>query len=153
MGETTAVVSRGAETAQEDMRMRLLPELTPENRAFWTGGADGHLLIAHCDACDAAIHPPEIICPVCLSRDVSPRAAAGTGTIYSFTVNHQPWLPGLDVPYVLLVVDLDGEPGVRITAEAKGIDPDAVAIGQRVQVTFEPVEDVWIPQFRSIEAG
>lgn len=131
--------------------MRLLPELTPENKAFWTGGAEGRLFITHCDACDTAIHPPEVICPVCLSRDVSPRAAAGTGTIYSFTVNHQQWLPDLTLPYVIVVVDLDGEQGVRITAEAKGIAPDKVAIGQRVQVTFEPVDDVWIPQFMPLD--
>ncbi len=127
--------------------MRLLPELTPENTPFWTGGATGELLITHCNACDAAIHPPEMICPACLSREVTPRPALGTGVIYSYTVNHQKWLPDLDPPYVIAVVDLDGEPGVRITAELCDIDPQAVTIGQDVRVTFLQQEDVWIPQF------
>ena len=127
--------------------MRLLPELTPENTPYWTGGANGKLLITHCDDCNTAIHPPEIICPKCLSRRVTPRAAQGTGTIYSFTVNYQKWLPDLAPPYVIAVVDLDGEPGVRVTAELRDIAPETVAIGQRVQVTFLQQEDVWIPQF------
>lgn len=128
--------------------MRLLPELTPENTAFWTGGARGELMIAHCSACDRAIHPPELICPACLSRDVAPRAAAGTGEVLSVTVNHQAWMPGLEVPYALAIVALDGEPGVRLTAQVKDIAPEAVRIGMRVAVAFEPVEDVWIPYFR-----
>ena len=52
------------------------------------------------------------------------------------------------VPFVLVVVDLDGEPGVRITAEMTGIDPAKVAIGQRVAVAFTQAEDVWIPHFQ-----
>lgn len=131
--------------------VRILPELTPENTAFWTGGQRGELMIAHCDACDHAIHPPELICPICLSRSVTPRAAAGTGAIYSYTVNYQPWLPDLPVPYVLAVVDLDGEPGVRLTAQLHGVDPDSVAIGQKVRATFVQAQDVWIPEFQRIE--
>ena len=135
--------------------MRVLPELTPENTPFWTGGAKGELLIMHCGDCDASIHPPSPICPSCLSRKVAPRPAKGTGKIYSFTVNHQRWLPEMQVPFVLVVVDLDGEPGVRITADMIEIDPDKVAIGQSVAVTFLQVEDVWIPRFRPVseEAG
>ena len=128
--------------------MRMLPELTAENLAFWTGGADNQLMIAHCDRCDAAIHPPQLICPFCLSRAVTPRPALGTGTVYSFTVNHQPWMPGMAVPFVIAVVDLDAEPGVRITAELRDLDPSEVAIGGRVSIGFMPVEDVWIPYFK-----
>lgn len=127
--------------------MRLLPEITPENMPFWNGGAAGQLLITHCDACDAAIHPPEIICPACLSLEITPRPVAGTGSIYSFTVNHQKWRPDLDPLYVIAVVDLDGEHGVRLTAELCDIDPHHVAIGQRVRVRFIQYQDIWIPQF------
>lgn len=132
--------------------VRILPELSPENTAFWTGGEHGALMITHCDACDHAIHPPEVCCPKCLSREVSARAAAGTGVVHSYTVNYQPWLPGLPVPYVLATVDLDGEPGVRVTAELVDIDPASAAIGDRVRVGFLHAEDVWIPQFCRIEA-
>ena len=132
--------------------IRILPELTPENTPFWTGGERGELMIAHCDACDHAIHPPELICPKCLSRSVTPRAAAGTGVIHSYTINHQPWLPNLPVPYALAVVDLDGEPGVRLTAQLLDVDLDRVAIGQKVRVSFVQAEDVWIPQFHRVDS-
>ena len=37
---------------------RMLPALTPRNRAFWTGGASGRLLIQRCADCDRWVHPP-----------------------------------------------------------------------------------------------
>src|SRR3546814_20164678 len=89
--------------------MRPLPELTAENTAFWTGGADGKLLIAFCAACDHAIHPPQIICPKCWSETVENRPVPGTGTFYSYTVNHQPWPHGLAVPFALAAVDVRSE--------------------------------------------
>nr|WP_087576192.1 OB-fold domain-containing protein [Sphingomonas sp. CDS-1] len=130
--------------------MPLLPEITPENKAFWTGGEHGQLLIMHCDACDHAIHPPQLICPHCLSRSVTPRPAAGTGNVLSVTVNHQPWLPDQQVPSAIAIVELDGEKGVRMTGLVIDIDPADVAIGMAVETVFERVEDVWIPRFRPV---
>lgn len=125
--------------------MRPLPELTAENTAFWTGGARGELMIAFCDACSLAIHPPQVICPACQARSVNPRAVAGTGTVYTFTVNHQPWLPDMEVPFAIAVVDIDGAPGVRVTAPVTTDDPDSIRIGQRMMIGFEASGDVWLP--------
>ena len=94
--------------------MRPLPELTPENTAFWTGGAEGRLMIAFCTDCSRAIHPPQLVCPKCWSEAVEFKPVPGTGTVYTYTVNHQPWAPGMTVPFALAVVDLDGAPGVRV---------------------------------------
>ena len=127
--------------------MRPLPELTPENTAFWTGGAGGKLMIAFCAECLHAIHPPQLICPKCWSEAIENKAVPGTGTVYSYTVNHQPWAPGMRVPFALAVVDLDGAPGVRVTAEVVGTDPELVTIGQRMCVKFEKMEDIWFPQW------
>jgi uncharacterized OB-fold protein len=127
--------------------MRPLPELTPENTAFWTGGAEGRLMIAFCSDCDHAIHPPQIVCPRCWSERVESRAVAGTGNVYSFTVNHQPWAPDMAVPFALAVVDVDGAPGVRVTAEVVNADAESVAIGQAMRVTFLNIDDVWFPQW------
>lgn len=127
--------------------MRPLPELTPENTAFWTGGAEGKLMIAFCGDCEHAIHPPQLVCPKCWSETVDFRAVSGSGAIYSFTVNHQPWAPAMTVPFALAVVDIDGAPGVRVTAEVVGTDPEAVAIGQRMRATFLNIDDVWLPQW------
>ncbi len=124
-----------------------IPALTAENNRFWTGGADGELLIMRCLECDLAIHPPELLCPRCLSEHVQPAPVPGTGSIYSFTVNHQRWLPDLAVPYTIAAVDIDGAAGVRITATVVGAGADEVAIGDRVSVVFQQVSDtIWVPQ-------
>lgn len=127
--------------------MRPLPELTAENTAYWKGGADGALMIVFCDDCDHAIHPPQRVCSSCLSQNVSPRAVSGTGVVYTYTVNHQPWTPDMSVPFALAVVDVDGAPGVRVTAEVVGMAAQDVAIGQRMRVRFQQVDDVWLPEW------
>lgn len=131
--------------------MRPLPELTPENTAFWTGGAEGKLMIAFCTACTHAIHPPQLICPKCWSEAVDFKAVLGTGTVYTYTVNHQPWGPGMQVPFALAVVDLDEAPGVRITAEVVNTDPELVTIGSRMCATFEQIDDIWLPQWEPVQ--
>jgi uncharacterized OB-fold protein len=127
--------------------MRPLPELTPENTAFWTGGAEGKLMIAFCTDCRHAIHPPQLICPECWSEAVEFKPVPGTGTVYTCTINHQPWAPGMQVPFALAVVDLDDAPGVRVTAEVVNADPENVAIGQALRVTFANIDDIWLPQW------
>ena len=127
--------------------MRPLPELTAENTAFWTGGAEGKLMIAFCKDCAAAIHPPQLVCPKCWCETIESRAVAGTGTVYSYTVNHQPWAPDMAVPFALAVVDLDDAPGVRVTAEVVNVDPETVAIGHRMRISFLNLGDIWLPQW------
>src|SRR3546814_11658199 len=74
--------------------MRPLPELTPENTAFWTGGAQGRLMIAFCGACRHAIHPPQLVCPECWNEAIEFQPVSGTRTVHRHTDNHQPWPPG-----------------------------------------------------------
>jgi len=124
-----------------------IPEITPENTAFWTGGAAGELRIMACGDCDLRIHPPQLVCPRCGGRDVAPVVASGQGTIASFTINRQPWMPDLEVPYALAIVDLDDQPGVRMTGRVAAADPEALAIGQKVAVAFEARGDVHVPFF------
>lgn len=107
-------------------------------------------MIDACDACDHRIHPPQPICPRCLSRAVTAHKASGTGTIYSYTVNRQSWMPALPVPYVIALVALDDQPGVRLTARLIDCEPEEVAISLPVQVAFEKREDVYVPVFRLV---
>jgi uncharacterized OB-fold protein len=129
-----------------------LPVVAFEEQAFWTGGADGRLLITRCRACGWWIHPPRPACRRCRSTDVAAEAVSGRGTVYSYTVNHQPWAPGLAVPYVLAVVALDEQDGLRLTTRL--VDPpERLAIGDPVEVRFEQVaDDVWLPLF-AVVAG
>lgn len=131
--------------------MAVLPEINMVNEAFWTKGRDGKVMIAHCPDCERFIHPPERICPNCLCRNVAPRAVPGDATIYSFTINHQPWLPDMAVPFALVVADLEAAPGVRITARLETDDIADIAIGQKLTMDFEEVQDICLPFFRSTQ--
>jgi acetyl-CoA acetyltransferase/uncharacterized OB-fold protein len=127
--------------------VRLLPELTPANRAFWTSGEDGTLRIDGCADCGALVHPPAPVCQVCRSTNRTSVPVSGRATVIGFTVNHHPWLPGFDPPYVIANVVLDEDADVRLTTNIVGCEPDEVRVGQRVEVRFEQHEDVWLPLF------
>jgi uncharacterized OB-fold protein len=129
---------------------RPLPRLNDDNRAFWTGGAEGKLQILRCKDCGDFIHPPQPLCRKCLSENVAPEAVAGTGTVYSYSINHQKWHPGLEVPYVIARVELDGVPGVYLTTNIINCPVDSVDIGDRVKVTFEQQEEIYIPLFEKV---
>jgi uncharacterized OB-fold protein len=129
---------------------RPLPRLDADNRAFWTAGAEGKLCVHHCRDCGNWIHPPMPVCRVCRSENVGPQAVPGTGVVDSFTVNHQAWGPGMEVPFVIARVALDGAPGVILTTNIVNCAPDAVDIGDRVRVVFEQHEDVYIPLFEKV---
>jgi uncharacterized OB-fold protein len=125
---------------------RLLPELDDLNRAFWTGGANGQLLILRCRECGTWVHPPVERCPQC-SGALSADAVSGNGTVLTFTVNHQPYNPEIPVPYVIAVVELDEQPGLRLPTNVVGCNPDEVEIGLPVRVAFEDHGEVFVPVF------
>ena len=127
---------------------RVLPRLDDENRFFWTSGADGTLRILRCNNCHFYIHPPSPICPRCLSRDVEPQTVSGRGRVETFTINYQQWIPGSE-PYVVAWVSIDEQPSVRLSANLIDVEADDVAVGMEVEVTFEHVEDVYLPLFRA----
>ena len=126
---------------------RILPQVTPQNEHFWTGGAHGELRLLRCGACRCWIHPPAPICPACLSRKIGPEATSGRAHVATFTVNHQPWIPGFDPPYVVAIVELVEQAGLRLTTNLVGCPPEAVHIGMPVRVLFEARDGVWIPLF------
>ncbi len=125
-------------------------KLDKDNRAFWTGGREGRLQICRCGDCGVFLHPPGEICSHCTSENVAPQAVAGTGTIDSFTINHQKWAPDMDVPFVIARVALDDAPGVILTTNIVNGPVETVAIDDPVRVLFEEQDGVWYPLFERI---
>ena len=124
-----------------------LPEITDENRHFWQGGAEGRLQFLHCPECDYYLHPPGPVCPFCHSRELQVKPVSGRATVLSFTLNYQPWLPGLEVPYAIAIVEIEEQKGVRLTTNIVNCEIDDVIIGMPVKVLFEQREDVYLPVF------
>jgi uncharacterized OB-fold protein len=125
---------------------RKLPLVTAETEAFWTGGREGRLLIQRCTGCGRYQHPPTPLCPVCRTETMEPSAVSGRGTVKTFTVNHQQWLPGLNRHYVFAAVELAEQPELYVFTNILAPE-DEVRIGMPVQVCFEHQEDVWLPLF------
>ena len=133
-----------------DQPFRLLPRLTEQTEHFWTGGAHGELRILRCQDCGYWLHPPGPICPICLTKNLAPEATSGRATVHAYTINHQAWYPGLDPPYVIAVVELPEQEGLRLTTNVVDIEPDQVETGLPVQVVFEQYDDVWLPFFAPV---
>ena len=135
-----------------DAPFRILPRVNDENRFFWTSGEDGRLRFLRCDECGFFVHPPSPICPECLCKRLTPTAVSGRATVATFTVNHQPWIPGYDPPYVVAIIEIEEQPSVRLMTNIVGCAPDDVRVGMPVQVAFEHHDDVWLPLFEPAEA-
>jgi len=130
---------------------RLLPELSDRNRRFWTAGAEGRLELLRCAQCGTYVHPPAPRCPTDQATELVWMPVSGRATVATFTVNHQAWMPGPELPYVVAIVEIAEQPSVRLTTNVIGCAPEAVRIGMPVRVTFEhhadPGGDVWLPLF------
>ena len=79
------------------------------------------------------------LCPHCHSTDIEWLAAAGGGTVYTYTVVQHPTHPAFadKVPYVVAVVELDEGP--RIVTNIKHCPIGDVRGGMRVSIFFEDV--------------
>jgi uncharacterized protein len=138
--------------------VRLTPTPTAESNPFWTGGRNGELLISRCHGCGHFYHPPGPACWRCRSLDVAPEAVSGRATVAAYTVNHQPWIPGFDPPYIVAIVELTDEPDVRLITNIVDISVEDMLVGLEVEVFFEDWtatsgdEDsrVWVPLFRPV---
>jgi len=124
------------------------PFITPLNRFYWEAGKEGVLKIQRCQDCGTWVFPAQPICRNCRSENVAPETVSGRGTIFSISVNYQPWAPGLEVPYVVARVKLD-EVGdtVLLTTNIVGDGALEARIDDPVQVTFEEEDGIWFPLF------
>ena len=129
---------------------RIDPPVTDANRHFWTGGAEGELRMLRCPSCRYWVHPPEAACPRC-GGVLEAQATSGRGTVFTYTVNRHPFNPAVPPPYVIAIVELDDQPGLRFTTNIVNCDPDEVAIDMPVRVLFEAVGEVFVPVFEPAE--
>jgi uncharacterized OB-fold protein len=129
---------------------RPLPVLDEQTGYFWTGGANGQLLIARCDRCRVYQHPPLQHCAACGSDAFTPSPVSGRGRVATFTINHEAWIPGLSVPFVFAAVELAEQAELYVFSNI--VSPvDQVRIGMPVSVCFERHGDLYLPLFRPDE--
>lgn len=96
----------------------------------WKFGFNG----SRCRSCEMVHLPPQRVCRGCGTQDEM-AVVPGTslvGTVATYTVDRLAFSPS--PPVLVVVVDFDG--GGRASLELADADPDALAVGDRVELTF-----------------
>jgi len=75
-------------------------------------------------------------------------AVSGRATLAAVTVNHQMWIPTIEPPYVIGIVEIEEQPSVRLTTNIVQCAEADLHIGMPLKVVFEQCDDVFLPMFQ-----
>ena len=134
-----------------------VPAVSAETNGWWEAAAHHRLVVQRCRDCGQTRHPPGPVCPRCRSTASQWSELPGTGTVFTFTVVRQAFIPSLAdrIPYVVIAVELDGAEkidgagGARMVSNLIEIDPAEVTIGMAVEVVWEDMGPALaVPRFR-----
>lgn len=131
---------------------RPLPVPDERSRDYWKAAAAHKLALARCARCGTMSLPPDMACPHCGSTDPGFEfvPVRGAGSVRSWTIVRQSFLPGFadDLPFVLVDVELDDQPNVRMIGRLLDGPEAPVQAGDAVDVAFEDVTaEMAIPAF------
>ena len=94
---------------------------------------------AKCSKCGKIFFPPRVVCSACRGTEFTKVILAQSGVVETYTVIHvAPSGFGDQVPYAVGIVKLDD--GVKITTQIADVDPQQLAIGDRVHLEFRRVQ-------------
>ncbi len=100
-------------------------------------GGEPYLEGHKCTACEAVVLSARPACPKCLARDtLEPTRLANTGTLYAYCVVYRSF-PGIEVPYVSAIVDLDGGGTIKGNLVGTEPDPEKIEFGMPVEVVYK----------------
>jgi uncharacterized protein len=136
---------------------RPLPVPDEQSAPYWEAAARHVLTVARCSRCSAFTHPPGPVCPHCGSTDpdFAFTPVSGRGTVRSWTVVRQSFLPGFDqdLPFVLVDVELVEQPDLRIIGRLLDGPDASFGAGAGVEVAFEDLASgISVPAF-TLAAG
>lgn len=125
------------------------PDLDSE--PFWQATAQGRLELCRCQDCGLWHQPPQDRCRHCHGT-TGFEEVSGNGTVSSFIVVRHAAVPGYldELPYVVALVELDEQAGLRLPGRIVGADPDSVKVAARVRAEIVPLRggDYRVPVFR-----
>lgn len=119
----------------------LLPIPSSVDAPWYAAAREGRFLIQRSASTGAYVWYPRALAPGTLADDLEWVEAAGTGTLYSFSIVYRTSNEEFvdDLPYVLALVDLDE--GVRVTSRVVGVAFDDIVCGMRLRAVLSPVGD------------
>ena len=100
-------------------------------------GGEPYLEGHRCDECGSVYLGERRHCSKCAARDsMATIQLSNRGSLYSYSIVHRSF-PGIDVPYISAIVDLEG--GGTIKGNLIGIeaDPEKISFGMPVEVVFD----------------
>lgn len=103
---------------------------------FWEGLAAGELRFPCCTDCGRFEWYPAPRCPACGSATFDWPAVPPFGRVYTSTVVLHPFMPQFvgRTPLLLLIVEMDQAPGIRLVTRLVDPSVDEIAIGTAVRL-------------------
>ena len=98
---------------------------------------DPYLEGQQCGSCGSIFLGERRVCSKCGARDqMSAKKLSNRGNLHVFSIVHRSF-PGIEVPYVSAIVDLEG--GGTVKGNLIGIDPDPekIQFGMPVEVVYK----------------
>ena len=94
---------------------------------------EGH----RCNECGSVYLGARANCSKCGARDsMTAIPLSNRGTLYSYSIVHRSF-PGIDVPYISAIVDLDGGGTVKGNLIGVEADPEKINFDMPVEVIFD----------------
>lgn len=137
-----------------ELNVRPVPIPDEVSAFYWDNAKEGRLTVQGFEGTDVLQHPPSPVPEVPGGGSGKPIAVrvSGRGTLFAFTVLHQPFHPGFvdAMPLIIGLTELDDAPGVRILTNVVDADPHELRCGLPMEVVFEQRGDFALPQFRPV---
>jgi len=100
-------------------------------------GGEPYLEGHKCQSCGAVFLGERAVCAKCGTRGgLSAVRLANTGSLYVYSIVHRSF-PGIEVPYVSAIVDLDGGGTVKGNLINIEPDPEKIRLGMPVEVVYK----------------
>ena len=117
------------------------PTPTPTSEPYWSALRDDRVLLQKCQACGSWNFYPRSHCSHCLSPELEWLEVSGTGTLYTYTIAHQPTAPHFadEVPQILCMVTLDE--GVRLTSTLVNVEPNQIRVNMPLKPYFDHINE------------
>jgi uncharacterized OB-fold protein len=122
-----------------------VPEPLPDglDAPYHAALAEGRLVLPRCASCGQWQWPPDVVCFACHTFGLEWVEVPPRGTIYSWTRTWHAARPQLkeSVPYLIVLVEVEGAGGIRLIGNLLGGGDQDVACGRAVDGVFEPSSD------------
>jgi uncharacterized OB-fold protein len=115
------------------------PDPARGDEEFWAALKRHELMVQFCKRCGTRQMEPECVCYNCQSFDLGWQKVAGRGRIYSWI---RPWYAAHPTlrefgPYLVVLVELDDDPSVRMVGNLLGDAQQEIKIGAPVEAAYE----------------